>query len=105
MKKALIVSLLLTIFTLAFARNKDVVYNKDTGEILGVATQITNSRDSDRVNIKMENDVIIYGAKTDKITTASVDEKSISADVMTGAYKIDTKTKEIFQEVILEEEK
>ena len=105
MKKLIALLSVLLICSIVSAKNKDVVCNKDTGEIIGVAIQATPTKDADRINIKCEGDVVIYGVKTDKVVTVSVDEKIIPSDVSTTQYKVDTNTKEIYQEVILEEVK
>ena len=103
MKKLFILLFVLSLCSIVFAANKDVVYDKDTSEIIGVMKQITNATESGRVDIQMENGMMIYGANPDKITTASVDESLIPADLKTTTYKIDAVTKDVYQDVIMEE--
>jgi hypothetical protein len=88
-----------------FAVNKEVVYDKDTKEIQGVVKTngVKIARDISRKDYLCENDIVIYGTKTDKILIVVIDDAAIPADITAKTYKIDADKKEIFEEVILEE--
>ena len=101
MKKLICLLFVLSFVSICFAINKNVIYNKDTKEIQGIAVNTIQTKDPKRVNIYCENDTIIYGANTDKVTTIAVDEKNIPVDILEKEYKVDINTKEIYQEVKL----
>jgi len=105
MKKIFLIYFVLLFSVLAFAKDKQVVYNKDTKEIMAVKISEQPAKDADRVNIACEGGIVIYGAKKDKVLYMAIDEKAIPADIISGekTYKIDTDKKEIFEEITLEE--
>jgi hypothetical protein len=102
MKTLIVLAFILGLATGVFAVDKNVVYNKDTKEIIGVAVKTTPTKDSDRVDIVCEGDILISGAKTDKLITIAIDNKSIPADITTKTYKIDTITKDIYEPITIE---
>jgi len=105
MKILIVLFFVLSICSVVSAKNKDIVYEKDTGNIIAVKISQQATNDANRINIICENGVVIGGANTDKVLLISVDEKIIPADITTAetAYKIDAVKKEIYQDVILEE--
>ena len=106
MKTLIVLAFVIGLSTGVFAKNKDVVYVKDTKEIIAVKdsnTPIKTAKDKTRVDIVCENGTKICGA-TDKISIIAVDDKAIPADITPYKYKIDTDKKEIYQEIILEEQ-
>lgn len=103
MKFLICLAFILGLSTGLFAKDKLVMYDKDTKEIQAVVVSTSAvKKDTSRRNIYLEKDIISYET-TDKMSIIAVDEKVIPADITTKTYKIDTDKKEIFEEVILEE--
>jgi len=96
---------LMLLVSIVFAVNKNVVYDNDTKEIEGVKISTKTATSIGKIDVICENNKILYGYNSAKLSTIAIDEKSIPADIITTTYKIDVDKKEIFQEVILEEEK
>ena len=103
MKTLIVLAFVLGITTGLFAKDKLVMYDKDTKEIQAVVISTSAVKNDTSIrNIYLEKDVISYGT-TDKMSIIAIDEKTLPADITTKTYKIDTDKKEIFEEVILEE--
>lgn len=103
MKKIIVFLFVISICSLVFAKNKDVIYDKDTKEIIAVKISERPATEAGKVDIVCEGRHKEYGVNKEKILTISVDEKTIPAVLEPRAYKINTDTKEIYKEVILEE--
>jgi len=103
MKKLIVFLFVLSICSIVFAVNKNVIYDKDTKEIIAVKISERPATEQGRMDMICEGNTIKYGVNTDKVLTIAIDEKTIPADLKAKAYKIDANTKEIFEEVILEE--
>jgi hypothetical protein len=92
MKRLIVFLFVVSICSTVSAVNKEVVYDKDTKEVIGVKIRTQPARDASRVDIICEGAIVIYGA-TDKAVSISIDEKVIPKD-LTGS-KIDPDKKEI----------
>jgi hypothetical protein len=67
MKKIIVFLFAVSICSAVSAVNKEVVYDKDTKEIQGVVKTngVKIARDISRKDYLCENDIVIYGTKTD----------------------------------------
>lgn len=101
MKKLIVFLFVVSICSVVFAVNKNVVYDKDTNEIEGVQISTKTATEAGKIDIVCENNKILYGYTPAKLSIVSVDEKSIPVDITTTQYKIDAGKKEIYLEVIL----
>jgi len=103
MKKIILFLFVVSICSAVSAKNKNVVYDNNTKEVVAIKISQRPATEAGRIDIVCEGKTTLYGVNTSRALTMAVDENAIPADIKTKAYKIDTDKKEIYEEVILEE--
>jgi len=101
MKKLIMLLFVLSIYSIAFAKDKVMLYEKDSKIVKGeFKTQVLIRGTTDRMDIYCQ-DSVMNGAVISKFDKIAIDEKDVPVDIATTEYKIDAIKKEIYQEVIL----
>ena len=100
----LILGVLVFVYKIVFAANKNVIYINGTKEIIGVVAPggITNAKNAERIDIKCENGRKMYGVNTKEISIISIDEQNIPENIADNLYKIDILTKDIYEPITIE---
>jgi hypothetical protein len=102
MKKLIVFLFIISICSIAFAVNKNIIYDKDTKEIIAVKISERPATEQGKVDIVCKGNTVKYGVNPAKVLTISVDEKSIPDDVSIKYYKIDVITKDIYEPITIE---
>ena len=100
----IIVGILIIGYFICYGANKNIAYENNSKEIKGIIKEIIQLEDKDRIDIVCEHNTRISGVNKTAILVTPVDEKTIPADVAQKIYKVNIATKEIYEEVILEEQ-
>ena len=103
MKSLMILLFVLLVSQISYAKDKQVIYDKDTQEIIAIKISERPAKQKGRVNIVCEDGTIFYGANPEKVIVVSIDEKTIPEDLASSperSYKIDVNKKEISKKAI-----
>lgn len=101
MKKLIVFLFVISICSAASAVKKEVVYDKDTREVIAIKISQRPAKDAGRIDIICEGGIVICGA-TDKAAIISIDEKNMPQDLTNS--KVDVERKEISIILIPEEQ-